>query len=126
MKSAKQLRKDLATAKAQVTRISNRLAVMQARKDAQVAKVAKVELTEADKAPLKFGDYSDKCIAVYGGTKSRLDTLKALKAQGLCSFNHALRIGKDGAKDDAATPQGGWLFFKSKTATIADVKKLFN
>jgi len=123
MKTAKQLRKDLAVRKAQVTRIQNKLAAMD---KAKVDKAKNVKLTDADKAPLQFGAYSDKVLVVYGGTKSRLDKLMELKAQGLCKFNPALKIGKGGAKDETAKTQGGWLFFTNKTADLKALKALFN
>ena len=125
MKTAKQLRKDLAVRKAQVTRIENKLAAMEQAK-ADKAKAREVKLTEADKAPLQFGLYTDKVLVVWGGTKSRLDRIMELKNKGLCTFNPALKIGKGGKKDDTAKAQGGWLFFTSKTPDTKALKAYFN
>ena len=132
METRREIAKRLATAKAQVTRYTHKLeefdAAQAARKEqrAKARKEHAKQLTDADKQPLQFGDYSTKCLIVYGGTKSRLDKFTELKNKGLCSYNSALRYDGKGAHSESAQPKGGWLFYKSKTADVKALKALFN
>lgn len=123
MKTRKELKKSLATAKALVTRYENSIAKLDAKRAART-KDAATNLTDADKAPLHICDYSEKTYVVYGGTKSRLETFRALREKNLCKFSKGLRINDKGVRDGNAKPISGWIFFKSKTATKESVMEL--